>query len=209
MIEIACIVEGQGEVEALPILIRRFAQERLTEPIYNLCLYKPIRLKADKILFWKDHAKRAAYLKQEVDMAAKIMQRRGGILVLLDLDDGCPAQMAPFLLQEFQAAAGNVPCRLIFASREYETWFLAAAESLQGCRGLPKDIKCPTDFENIRAAKGWLERQMGRPYVERLDQPALTAQFSFEQALRVDSFAKFCKDLEWLLTELRFRSQSA
>jgi hypothetical protein len=47
---------------------------------------------------------------------------------------------------------------VIMAKLEYEAWFLAAAESLRGKRGLPSDLKITADPEYICDAKGWLSQ---------------------------------------------------
>lgn len=80
-------------------------------------------------------------------------------------------------------------------------WFLAAAESLSGCRGLPNPLAPPEDPESIRGAKEWLDRQM-RPhgYEPTIDQAAFAARFDLAKA-RVcsPSFDKFCREVERLL----------
>ena len=63
--------------------------------------------------------------------------------------------------------------RKTVARREYEAWFLAAADSIAGRQGLPGDIAAPNEAESIRDANGWLTSRMppGRAYKETRDQP--------------------------------------
>jgi hypothetical protein len=71
-----------------------------------------------------------------------------------------------------------------------ETWFLAAAESLRGCAGLPVDLAPPADPERIRGAKEWLGKRMPHPYDPIIHQAAFTATFDLGQAMAVSSFAR-------------------
>ena len=93
----------------------------------------------------------------------------------------------------------------MLAKQEFEAWFLAAAESLRGQRGLKDDIQSPTDPEAIRGAKEWLRGRMqsGKTYRSKRDQPALAALFDFEQARQADSFDKCYRDIVRLLNELQ------
>ena len=97
---------------------------------------------------------------------------------------------------------------MVVAKREYEAWFLAAADSLAGSRGFGDDITAPGDPESIRNAKGWLTERLspGRAYKELRDQPALTARFDLEQARRsAPSFDKLWRDVSSLLAPARGR----
>jgi hypothetical protein len=97
-----------------------------------------------------------------------------------------------------------VPIAVVLAKREYEAWFLAAAESLRGKRGLPDDLQPPDDPEAIQGAKEWLRARMptDRKYGAVLDQPALTALFDMDAARRLGSFDKCYREIVRLLGEL-------
>ena len=91
-----------------------------------------------------------------------------------------------------------------------KSWFLAAAESLRGHRGLRSDLSAPPEPESIRGAKEWLQdRMIGEAtYSASLDQPALTSCFDLELAARrSDSFAKCFREIKNLI-EARKRSSS-
>jgi len=177
------IVEGHGEIEALPRLIRRIYEQYLpdTTPIIN----PPIRIKAGSFL------NDGAYFQKYVQMAAaKAAQSDGEVLILLDCEDGCPAILGPDLLTRAMAVRQDVPYKVALAHREYETWFIAAAESLRGCAGLPNDLLPPANPEQIRGAKEWLGRHMGQPYDPIIHQAAFTDRFDLRQAKAVPSFAR-------------------
>jgi hypothetical protein len=199
MLCIASIVEGHGECEAVPILVRRIAQT--IDPAIAPIIHPVLRIPAAKLL-------KQGEIERAIELAARKNAGKGGIFVLLDADDGCPAEDAPALLQRATKARSDIPLAVVFAKREFEAWFLAAAESLRGHRGLPNDLTAPPTPEAIRGAKEWLADRMpsGRGYSEASDQPALTAAFDINAARRADSFDKCYRELVRLLNLLRHPS---
>jgi hypothetical protein len=94
---------------------------------------------------------------------------------------------------------------VVLAKREYEAWFLAAAESLRGMRGLSDALEGPLEPEAVRGAKEWLSDRMpdGVKYSATDDQPAFTAVFDMVAARRADSFDKCYRDIRRMLEALR------
>ncbi len=191
MIRVASIVEGDGEVAALPILLRRLRDElmpgdRFAEPL------PPIRVHRDRFLNREDE------FRKQLLLAAAKSGERGWILVILDADDDCPATVAAALYERARQYVSHRRLSVVMANREYEAWFIAAARSLDGHRG----FRCPdgdlVDAEIPRDAKGWVRQHMqGGTYSEVLDQPAFTARFDLRQALdNSRSFRKLCKEWE-------------
>jgi hypothetical protein len=194
---IACIVEGHGEVQAVPILIRRVAA--VIDPALSIDVKSPLRVPRSTLI-------RHQELERAVELAARKTGGRGGILILVDSDDDCPAQLAPQLLARARKTRNDLPISVVLAKREFEAWFLASAESLRGQRGLPSNLTSPSDPESIRGAKEWIARHIrgGRTYSETLDQPALTALFDLNQATRrSDSFDKCVREITSLILQLR------
>ena len=196
MLRIASIVEGHGECEAVPILIRRIAQAM--EAGLAPAVQPILRVPGSRLA-------KQGEIERAVELAARKNSGQGAILVLLDCDDGCPAHDAPQLLRRASAARADMPVSVVLAKREYECWFLAAAESLRGHRGLPTDLVAPPQPENIRAAKEWLSNRMtsGHAYSESSDQPALTSVFDMAAARRANSFDKCYREIVRLLNLLR------
>jgi hypothetical protein len=124
-------------------------------------------------------------LERAVELAALNAEFDGGILVILDSNDSCPAVLGPQLLARVRVARSDMPSAVVLANREFEAWFLASAESLRGHRGLPQDLQSPVNPEEIRGAKEWLERYV--PYAPTIDQAALTSAFEFSAARRASS----------------------
>ena len=195
-VQIGCIVEGHGEVAAVPILIRRMAENLHPELLVDTP--RPIRVPRNQVV-------KAGELERAVELAARNIRNQGAIFIILDSDDDCPAQLGPELLCRALEVRSDLPIAVVLAKREFESWFLAAAESLQGQRGLRNDLLPPINPERIRGAKGWLRRQLesGETYRETLDQPALTARFDLDQARQADSFDKCYRDIVRLLDELQ------
>ena len=192
MATIATIVEGHGEVEAVPILLRRIAER--VAPGVVVQTPPAIRVKRDQVF-------KAGELEQAVELAARQTQPDGRILVLLDADDDCPAQTAPEVLQRARHARGDREIRIVMAKAEYEAWFLAAAESIAGHHNIDTRTTAPNDPESIRGAKEWLRNKMprGQRYSETLHQPALTRIFDLDAARAAPSFDKLWRDVSELL----------
>ena len=195
-VQIGCIVEGHGEVEAVPILIRRVASNLY--PALPIGRLHPIRVSRSKVI-------QEGELERAVEFAARKIGGRGAIFILLDSDDDCPARLGPELLCRAQQVHSDLPIAVVLAKREFEAWFLAAAKSLRGQRGLKNNLQPPNDPETIHGAKEWLSNQMNsdRTYRPTLDQPGLTDRFDLDQARQADSFDKCYRDIVRLLDELR------
>lgn len=196
-VKIAAIVEGHGECEAVPILIRRIALD--IDPGFVPNVLQPLRVSANKLL-------REGEIERSITFTARKLQGRGGIIVIVDCDwdNGCPAKDGPALLKRAKTARNDLPISVILAKKEFEAWFLAAAESLRGKKGLPNDLEPPEDPESVRGAKEWLSDRMppGKSYTETTDQPALTAEFDMNIARTADSFDKCYRDIRHMLETL-------
>lgn len=202
-IRIAAIVEGHGEVEAVPVLIRRIVADLY--PTVSLDILPPIRVPADRF-------KKQGELERTVDLAIRKLGRDGGLFILIDCDwdNGCPKLDAPDLLLRANSVRPGVPIALVLAYREYEAWFIAAAQSIRGQHGLSPTLEVVADPEGIRGAKEWLSKRMPprRPYAETIDQPALTALFDYQAARRANSFDKCYREIVGLLNSLTGKSHS-
>lgn len=186
------IVEGHGEVEAVPILLRRIAAQ--IDPGEHLEVPRPIRTKRQRLV-------KPGELEKSVELAGRQTGPDDGILVLLDADSDCPRDLGPSLLNRAVATRRDRAISVVLAKAEYEAWFLAAAQSLAGRRGLDPAIVSPPDPEAIGDAKGWLRNRMParKPYSETLDQPALTTVFDLNAARTAPSFEKLWREVRFLL----------
>ncbi len=179
------IVEGHGEVEAVPLLLRRLCQ---AAGEFYLKIGRPLRRHYSDLMK-KDGVEKAVRL-------ACLQPDCGSILLLFDSEDYCPKELAPTIRTWAQEAAAPIPCEVVLAYREYETWFLSAIESLRGHYGIDENAVPPLDPESRRDAKSALEGYMrqGFSYDPVVDQPRFTRQFDLAQAYRRSrSFRKMVK----------------
>lgn len=92
------IVEGHGDAEAVPILLRRIGA---AEGV-NVTVKRPVRHPRGKLVKQDD-------LQRAVQLAALKGGSNGVILVVLDADDDCAAQLGPRLLAWASAARSDRP----------------------------------------------------------------------------------------------------
>lgn len=190
-VTIACVTEGHGEVTALPKLLHRIAQEHA---VWNLDVPEPFRRNRGSLVA-------PGGVEKAVQAMAHRVGSAGGVLVLIDADDDCPAEWGPDLLGRASRARSDIPVSVVLANREFEAWFLAAAPPLAGRCGLG-EVVAPDDAEQIRGAKEWLSRRRtdGGRYSPTVDQAPLASYFDLKMARAGSpSFDKFCREVEVLL----------
>lgn len=188
------IVEGDGEVAALPQLLRRLIA---IANAYSIGVNRPIR-RPRTDLIREDGVRRAVRL-------ARLNPDCAAVLIVFDGDDDCPKDLAPRVQSWAQTEATPLPCYVVMPNREYEAWFLAAIESLRGTRGIRHDATSHPDPESRRGAAEELRRRMtpNRSYSKTADQPALTAAFDMAEAhRRCRSFRRMVRAFGLLAADL-------
>jgi Domain of unknown function (DUF4276) len=166
MPKIVPIVEGPGDIEAVPELLRRILYD--IYHAYDWQIAHPLR------------ANNLTALRQRVDSFmgyAHGIPDCGAILVLLDLDDGCPKDEALSLAHVIRNGYHySHPVAVVLAHCEYEAWFLASLDTIAGNCDLPKELSYPQPVENRRGVKEWLTEQMppGIAYSETHHQVRMT-----------------------------------
>lgn len=172
MPKIIPFVEGAGDQAALPLLLRRILydqqewQWQVGKPyqVHNLGTLKK---------YLPYYLQRAS---NETDCAA--------ILIELDLDNGCPKEEAEQLAEQIRKLNLVPPVAIVFAHREYETWFLASLPTIAGHYNLPANLTYDKEVEAKRGAKEWLDYHM-RPqstYKERFHQAKFSQLIDIELA---------------------------
>lgn len=172
MPKIVPIIEGDGEVTAVPKLLYRILQQLNR---YDIHVSRP------KNAHGRSNLTVAGGLEKFIRLAAKDPDC-GAILVLLDAENDCPKDLARNLSERSNALGINVPIVIVCANHMYETWLVASIETiagrdLEGRPGLPQGLQPPEDVEvSIGNAKRWLDAlfQHGRAYKETEDQAAMT-----------------------------------
>ena len=173
------IVEGPGDVAAVPELVRRILHERNDR--YDIGVLRPKMAKG-----------KGGLIRRLEDFLgyATITDGCAAILVLLDADDDCPKELGFELAGRAGAAAVSIPTAVVCAKREYESWFLASDEDFQG------------DPEEYSSAKQWLNRRFpsGLAYKETMDQVRFSATMDLDTAFESSrSFRRLCNAVDELV----------
>lgn len=190
------IVEGDGEVEAVPFLLRRVLSERHGR--YDIRIQRPINARG-KTKLLKKFESFLEYARKDPQCSA--------VLVLLDGDEDCPRDLATCLVHTAVGLNMSVPIVIVCAHREYEAWFVASldsetGDSIRAMLGLSETAVHEGDVESIASPKGWIQVRMPQSsgYKETQDQPALTPFIDIEHTRQQSrSFRRLCHAVEELL----------
>ena len=200
------IVEGEGEEQALPLLLRRLLTEKFTYTAADVEILHPKNARGCGRLTAENGLER--YLRHALN------EDCDGVLVLLDNDpairlhesgqlpDACAPALAHYLAHRAAAIYRRKPVVIVVARWEYEAWFLASLETVGPVVGLPANVVFEGDVESVRGVKEWFNARLpsGRRYSETLDQPAMTEELDWELvAKRSRSFQRLIHALEQLI----------
>lgn len=191
------VVEGDGDLAAVPLLIRRWMSE------YGLGgspASRPLRAgDVKKLLRPGEIEKFAEYGCARSD--------GDSVLVLVDCDDDCPVEAAAQLVKRIRPIAERYDCRVgvILFHREFEVLFLAALEEMAEARkDLDwdlEDFEAERDWSEVRDAKGHFERRVRDfRYKPTRDQAAFAAALDLATAIQRNRSAQHLRDtLNWLV----------
>jgi len=180
------LVEGDGDVEAVPILLGRLLHEYRAFDVVFLDGH-PFRVGEFSKISKNHFGEWRRYLK-----AAAKRGDIGGCLLLLDGDSAmrvegqpfCAMRAARLLVEEARKeGAGHVfSLAIVFACMEFESWLIAGAQSLVGkqfanrsneIQQLQEPVPLDPEFAP-RDAKGWFRRASKNGYKPARDQAELT-----------------------------------
>jgi hypothetical protein len=194
-LSIAPIVEGHGEDSAVRLLLQRTWALLGGEFVE---VHHPIRRSRGKLLRTD-----SGDLEKAINFAAiklQTVQDRPLALILIDAEGDCQMHgaLGPALLSRAQAARSDIDIACVIANVMYETWFVAAAESLQEYLSLRPGEEVPPDPEAAGLGKRWIKQRIrGGKYSETADQAALTSAMDLQLCrMRSPSFDKLCRELE-------------
>lgn len=163
------IVEGPGDLAAVPVLLRRLLHE--VHNRYDVAVARPYRFGNVQTVSRK--------FDPLLRTAAK---EHAPILWTFDCDDGCALEWVR-QFEEQMPAGIQVPVEFAFFVREYECIFLAEKRCLTRL-GIPGDVDFAEAPESVRGAKGLISRLMppGTAYKETVHQASLTAALDLDLA---------------------------
>lgn len=210
MKRIVLFVEGDGEAEALPKLVKWVLTE---QKAWDAVILDPDTFRVGEI----NKLVKDEYREWKRKLAASCKRRDvGGVLLVLDGDAKkvggtafCAAAVAISLAREAATVGGGAKfsVAVVFAMQEFESWLIAGVESIAGKR-LPDNRKIAADAkapignleESPRNAKGWFTKVVEGGYKPTRDQAALTdlVSFDFVRQRELRSFQR----LESAVTEL-------
>ncbi len=179
-----CIVEGDGDKEAVPLLLRRLVHGKFQR--YET-RFEAINAKGRGNL--TDEEKFARFLNLALtkrDLAA--------ILVVLDAETDCPKVLAQTLANWARQRNPRVSVAIVVANRYFEAWLLAGH-----CLHTNPETVAPSD------AKRKLAQKIRRAaYRETMDQGRLTAQMTVWKAYRrCRSFRRLVHAVAQLIQEVQ------
>lgn len=190
MAKIIPIIEGQGEIEAVPTLLYKILHDLQQ---WQWQVGKPYR------------ANSLGRLKKYLaSLLRKASNRKdcGALLILLDLDDGCAVETAKLLAEDIRKLNLAQPVAIVFAVREYEAWFLASLPTIIGHHSLPSDLIYEGNVEGKRDVKGWFAKRMlpSKRYNPTIHQKLFTSLIDIELAYENSrSFRRLYHAIEQLL----------
>jgi hypothetical protein len=195
-IRVSPIVEGHGEVQALRVLLDRIVDA--LAPGRSIDVLRPIR-RPRGTLVKTDGARRAAALARL--KLGRAEEGRRVVLLLIDSDGECPAEVGPRLAGYLKEEAGDCEVIVAIAHLEYETWLAGSAGTMTDLLDLSARERLPARPEEERVGKKWIETRFreGR-YSEAVDQARLTARLDVAGCrARCPSFDRLCRRLAEVL----------
>jgi len=191
---ISLIVEGDGDVSAAPLLVRRVAEKR---KFFDLLIVgKPIKAGSVYKLL------RQGEVERYVELA--LSRNCDGALILLDTDEGCPIHLIKELQSRIRMNADRFGKKtaLCFFKSEFESLFLNCIEAYL-TEAASRMVEPPIQgWESIRGAKERFRALTKRPYRETVDQVRHTALLDLPRlAQRSRSYQHLESSIAWLMDD--------
>lgn len=166
------IVEGAGDVRAVPLLVRRILEAR---GIYDVTLLPTQR-----------RGEFPSVAKHFDTFFLAATKEKAPILWVMDFDSkgyDCPYTEADRLLNRAQELHPDWPVKIAFIIKEYECLFLHDEQATRTIfTDIPQTAEFPQTPEQIRGAKERLSemRPRGKAYKETVHQEKITARLNLD-----------------------------
>jgi hypothetical protein len=182
---IGLVVEGRGEIQALPLLLRKWLRERGD---FRDILGKPVPCNG------RANALKLNGIEGKVAVAAARPGCRA-VLVVLDGEGDAVCRLGPKLLVRSRTVAGGKPVAIALADVKYESWLIASTETLD-----VSGLKYSATRDPVSALEKAL---LPSKYIKPVWQPRLTQRIDFGLALpRSRSLKRFLARFDKLLNFL-------
>lgn len=198
MISVIPVVEGNGDVDALPELLNRILSQKFNR--YDIIVPQG----KSKVVKANGRQKLIGKLEKFLRHAQN-KPNCGAILVLVDSDNDCPVTLAQQLSQRCESIGARCPVQVVCAHRSYESWFLASLDTIRGQNGIDCTAVLHCDVEEVVRPKQWLTGKMpsGQAYKETSHQGTLSRRIDIDLAYRNSrSFRKLFHAMEDLLVAI-------
>ena len=165
------IVEGHGEVAAVPILLRRL---RDVAQVFALDVNAPVRRKRSELI-------KESGLRRSVRLA-QIQPNCACIIVLFDSDDDCPKESRRSCSNGPKKKPATYLAASLWPPRNTRPGLSLLSNHSEACAESAITLFPTLIPETPRGAKSQLEARMlpDRSYSETADQPALSAKFDMQ-----------------------------
>lgn len=188
MAHIGLVVEGAGDQQAFPVLLRKHLNAISRD---DVVLARPINTKGRGRLLKQGELERFVRLAATEPGAA-------GVAILCDSNSNPPDELRAELTTRCEQLGFAVPVSPCLAVREFENWIVASAETVAG-------VELPLEECEGRGAEATI-RQWRAPakYVKPLHQAGLAARIDLDRArARCPSLDRTLRDFESLLPDLQ------
>jgi hypothetical protein len=197
-LRVVVIVEGHGEDEAIRGLLERIWYEYLGGDFIQI---EPWRSKQSKIL---NPASLAEIIQAAESRLHDTLRNDFQLLILMMTDtdgkpENCPKELSVNLIEWARKACSRTQTQLgcVLPNVEFETWFVAGADSLRGFNGFPEDLVKPTEPEKKKLGKKWVKRNLAEKYIETRDQPRFVSKLDIAECYAASrSFKKLVDELQ-------------
>jgi len=205
-LRIAPIVEGHGEVISARSLLERVWREVAGGE--SIEVLRPVRRPRTKLLKRDPTTHEILPDRDEILRAIKLASMKLAntdepdtprlVLLMFDADEDCPKEIVKALADILNEVDPRIDLATIVPCVEYETWFVAAADSLRDFLELRPGDEEISNPETARLGKKWIQdRFLHHRYSETLDQVRLTNRMDLQLCReRSPSFDKLCRELE-------------
>ncbi len=177
-----CIVEGDGEKEAVPLLLRRIVHGKFQRWETQ---FRPYNAHG------RGNIVNQANFTRILERALRVPNLEA-IFIVVDSEGDCPKNLAQQLSQWVRQSKPHVPVAIVVAHQCYEAWLLAGH-----CWSSQPETIAPGTVKKMVSYK------IGQPYKETINQPSLTAQMVVCKAFHCcRSFRRFVNAVKQLIAAI-------